>query len=161
ALRRLQEIEIRKELASLTGEERQLTRLLASEKRQWGAIAREVAGTAAEFGGDTPLRRRTLIASAPEPVDIPVEALVGRGAVTVLCSEKGWIRAIKGHNGPAADQKYKEGDGPRFAVAAETTDRLIVFGSNGRFYTVAVDRLPGGRGHGEPLRLMIDLPNEH
>jgi topoisomerase-4 subunit A len=81
--------------------------------------------------------------------------------VTVLCSAKGWIRAVKGHNVSAAEQKYKEGDAPRFAVAAETTDRLIVFGTNGRFYTLGVDRLPGGRGHGEPLRLMIDLPNEH
>ena len=79
----------------------------------------------------------------------------------MLCSAKGWIRAVKGHNGSAAEQKYKEGDAPRFAIPAETTDRLIVFGSNGRFYTLGVDRLPGGRGQGEPLRLMIDLPNEH
>ena len=78
----------------------------------------------------------------------------------MLCSEKGWIRAIKGHNVSAAEQKYKEGDGPRFATAAETTDRLIIFGTNGRFYTIGVDRLPGG-GNGEPLRLMIDLPNEY
>jgi topoisomerase-4 subunit A len=79
----------------------------------------------------------------------------------VLCSEKGWIRAVKGHGVNAAEQKYKEGDGPRFTVPAETTDRLIVFGSNGRFYALAADKLPGGRGQGEPLRLMIDLPNEH
>jgi topoisomerase IV subunit A len=79
----------------------------------------------------------------------------------VLCSEKGWIRAVRGHNIAAAEQKYKEGDGPRFAVNAETTDRLIVFGTNGRFYTIPVDRLPGGPGHGEPLRLMIDLSNEY
>jgi topoisomerase-4 subunit A len=162
ALRRLEEIEIRKELDSLSVEEGQLTSLLASERRQWRAIAKEVRAISAEFGGDTPLgRRRTELAAAPEPVEIPAEALVEREAVTVLCSEKGWIRAIKGHNGSAAEQKYKEGDAPRFAVAAETTDRLIVFGSNGRFYTLGVDRLPGGRGHGEPLRLMIDLPNEH
>jgi topoisomerase IV subunit A len=162
ALRRLEEIEIRKELDTLAAEETQLTRLLASDKRQWRAISREVAETAAEFGGETSLgQRRTSIAAAPEPVEIPAEALVEREAVTVLCSEKGWIRAVKGHNISAAEQKYKEGDGPRFAVAAETTDRLIVFGTNGRFYTIGVDRLPGGRGQGEPLRLMIDLPNEH
>jgi len=162
ALRRLEEIEIRKELEKLAAEEAQLSALLASERRQWRAIAKEVRETGAEFGGDTPLgRRRTELAAAPEPVEIPAEALVEREAVTVLCSEKGWIRAIKGHNVSAAEQKYKEGDGPRFAVAAETTDRLIVFGSNGRFYTIGVDRLPGGRGNGEPLRLMIDLPNEH
>jgi topoisomerase-4 subunit A len=162
ALRRLEEAEIRKELDALAAEEAHLTRLLASEKRQWRAVAKEVGETGAEFGGDTPLgRRRTELAAAPEPVEIPAEALVEREAVTVLCSEKGWIRTVKGHNVSAAEQKYKEGDGPRFAVAAETTDRLLVFGSNGRFYTIGVDRLPGGRGHGEPLRLMIDLPNEH
>jgi topoisomerase-4 subunit A len=162
ALRRLEEIEIRKELDGLSSEEGQLTALLASDRRQWRRIAREVGKTGAEFGGDTPLgRRRTEIAAAPEPVEIPAEALIEREAVTVLCSEKGWIRAVKGHNGSAAEQKYKEGDAPRFVVAAETTDRLIVFGSNGRFYAIGVDRLPGGRGHGEPLRLMIDLPNEH
>ncbi|HEX4185478.1 MAG TPA: DNA topoisomerase IV subunit A [Stellaceae bacterium] len=162
ALRRLEEIEIRKELDTLAAEEGQLTRLLASDKRQWRAVAKEVEETAAEFGGETTLgQRRTELAAAPEPVDIPAEALVEREAVTVLCSEKGWIRAVKGHNVSAAEQKYKEGDGPRYSVAAETTDRLIVFGTNGRFYTIGVDRLPGGRGHGEPLRLMIDLPNEH
>ncbi len=162
ALRRLEEIEIRKELDQLSAEEARLSRLLASDKRQWRAIAREVEATAAEFGGDTPLgRRRTELATAPEPIEIPAEALVEREAVTVLCSAKGWIRAVKGHNGSSAEQKYKEGDAPRFAIAAETTDRLIIFGTNGRFYTLGIDRLPGGRGQGEPLRLMIDLPNEH
>jgi topoisomerase IV subunit A len=162
ALRRLEEIEIRKELDGLSAEEAQLGRLLASDKRQWRAIAKEIEGTAAEFGGDTALgRRRTELATAPQPIEIPAEALVEREPVTVLCSAKGWIRAVKGHNGSAAEQKYKEGDAPRFAISAETTDRLMVFGSNGRFYTLGVDRLPGGRGQGEPLRLMIDLPNEH
>ena len=162
ALRRLEEIAIRRELDTLAAEEAQLTKLLASERRQWRAVAKEVAATAAEFGNDTPLgRRRTELAAAPEPVEIPAEAFVEREAVTVLCSDKGWIRAVKGHNVSAAEQKYKEGDGPRFAVATETTDRLIVFGSNGRFYTIGVDRVPGGRGNGEPLRLIIDLPNDH
>jgi topoisomerase-4 subunit A len=162
ALRRLEEIEIHKELDALSVEETQLTALLASDRRQWRAIAKEVREIAAQFGGDTPLgRRRTEIAAAPIPVDLPVEALVEREPVTVLCSVKGWIRAVRGHSVPAAEQKHKDGDGPRFSVNAETTDRLIVFGTNGRFYTIGVDRLPGGRGHGEPLRLMIDLPNEH
>jgi topoisomerase-4 subunit A len=161
-LRRLEEIAIEKELNELAAEATALDALLASDRRQWWALAKEVAATQAEFGGDTPLgRRRTLIGSAPEPVEIPPAALVERGAVTVLCSQKGWIRAVKGHAIAAAEQKYKEGDGPRFTVLAETTDRLVIFGSNGRFYTVGVDRLPGGRGQGEPLRLMIDLPNEH
>jgi topoisomerase-4 subunit A len=162
ALRRLEEIAISKELDALSSEEAKLTALLASDRRQWRTIAKEVRETAAEFGGETPLgRRRTEIAAAPVPIEIPAAALVEREAVTVLCSQKGWIRAVRGHNASAAEQKYKEGDAPRFAVAAETTDRLTVFGSNGRFYTIGVDRLPGGRGHGEPLRLIIDLPNEH
>jgi topoisomerase IV subunit A len=162
ALRRLEEIAIQKELASLGSEASGLEALLGSERRQWRALAKEVAATRAEFGGDTLLgRRRTLIGAAPATVEIPAAALVEREPVTVLCSQKGWIRAVKGHGVNAAEQKYKEGDGPRFSVAAETTDRLIIFGSNGRFYALPVDRLPGGRGQGEPLRLMIDLPNEH
>jgi topoisomerase-4 subunit A len=162
ALRRLEEVAIRKELESLGSEATGIEALLASDRRQWRALAKEVAATRAEFGGDTPLgRRRTVIGAAPAIVEIPPAALVEREPVTVLCSQKGWIRAVKGHGVGAADQKYKEGDGPRFAVAAETTDRLMIFGSNGRFYTLGADRLPGGRGQGEPLRLMIDLPNEH
>ncbi len=162
ALRRLEEIAIGKELEALAREAEGLEALLASEKRQWRALAREVEAVRAEFGGDTPLgRRRTELGEAPAAVEIPVAALVEREPVTVLCSQKDWIRAVRGHNVAAAEQRYKEGDGPRFAIPAETTDRLVVFGSNGRFYTLGIDRLPGGRGQGEPLRLMIDLPNEH
>jgi topoisomerase-4 subunit A len=161
ALRRLEEIAIRKELEELAAESGEIERLLGSDRRQWTVLKKEVAETAKEFGGDTALgRRRTTIGEAPAPVDIPVTALIEREAVTVLCSEKDWIRTTKGHNIAAAEQRYKEGDGPRFAVPAETTDRLMVFASNGRFYTLGVDRLPSGRGQGEPLRLMIDLPNE-
>ncbi|HTV88444.1 MAG TPA: DNA topoisomerase IV subunit A [Stellaceae bacterium] len=161
ALRRLEELALRKELDELAAEAAELDMLLAGDERQWQALAREIAATGREFGGDGDLgRRRTLIASAPEPIEIPVAALVEREPITVLLSLKGWVRAVKGHGSNAAEQKYKEGDGPLFAVPAETTDRLIVFGSNGRFYTLAADRLPGGRGQGEPLRLMLDLPNE-
>jgi len=161
ALRRLEEVAIRKELEELAEESGDIEKLLASERRQWTALKKEVAETAKEFGGDTALgRRRTTIGEAPAPVEIPAAALVEREAVTVLCSAKDWIRAVKGHNVSPAEQRYKEGDGPRFAVPAETTDRLMIFASNGRFYTLGVDRLPSGRGQGEPLRLMIDLPNE-
>jgi topoisomerase-4 subunit A len=162
ALRRLEEAAIREELEKLSAEEKKLGELLASERRQWRAIANEIAATAAEFGGDTaPGRRRTALAEAPPAVEIPAAAIIEREPVTVLCSQKGWVRAVRGHNVSAAEQRYKEGDGPRFAVAAETTDRLVVFATNGRFYTIPADRLPGGRGQGEPLRLMVDLPNEH
>jgi topoisomerase-4 subunit A len=161
-LRRLEEVAIKREMEALTTEGGSLEALLASDKRQWRAIAKEVAETQNEFGGDTPLgRRRTLVGAAQQPFEIPVAAFVEREPITVLLSQKGWIRAIKGHAVNAAEQKYKEGDGPRFVVPAETTDRLVVFASTGRFYTIAADRLPGGRGQGEPLRLMIDLPNEH
>ena len=162
ALRRLEEVAIRKELEELGAEAADIEKLLASDRRQWTVLAKETAATQKEFGGDTALgRRRTTIGEAPEPVAIPVTALIEREPVTILCSAKDWIRTVKGHNVSAAEQRYKEGDGPRFAVPAETTDRLVVFGSNGRFYTLGVDRLPSGRGQGEPLRLMIDLANEH
>ncbi|HEU0216740.1 MAG TPA: DNA topoisomerase IV subunit A [Stellaceae bacterium] len=162
ALRRLEEVAIRKELEELGAEAGDIEKLLASEKRQWTALSKEITATQKEFGGDTAVgRRRTLIAAAPEPVIIPVTALIEREPVTILCSAKDWIRTVKGHNVSAAEQRYKEGDGPRFAIPAETTDRLLIFGSNGRFYTVGVDRLPSGRGQGEPLRLQIDLANEH
>ncbi len=162
ALRRLEEIAIKKELAGLEAEEKDLTALLADEKRQWKAIGAEVADIRKEFGAMTALgKRRTDLGTPPAAILVPVEALVEREPVTVLCSAKGWIRAAKGHNLALGEIKYKEGDEPRFAVPLETTDRLLVFASNGRFYTISVDKLPSGRGHGEPLRLMIDLDNDH
>jgi topoisomerase-4 subunit A len=162
ALRRLEEVAIRKELEELGSEAGEIEKLLASDRRQWTALSKEITGTRKEFGDDKVLGpRRTVIGAAPAPVIIPVTALIEREAVTILCSAKDWIRTVKGHNVSAAEQRYKEGDGPRFAISAETTDRLLIFGSNGRFYTVGVDRLPSGRGQGEPLRLQIDLANEH
>ncbi|HXP32147.1 MAG TPA: DNA topoisomerase IV subunit A [Stellaceae bacterium] len=162
ALRRLEEIAIRKELEALGAEEKELTALLADDKKQWKTIGAEIAALRKEFGPANPLaKRRTEIGEPPPAVQVPVEALVEREPVTVLCSQKGWIRAVKGHNLALGEIKYKEGDGPRFAVPATTTDKLLVFASNGRFYTLSIDKLPGGRGHGEPLRLMIELDNEH
>ena len=161
SLRRLEEVAIQKELEELGAEAGDIEKLLGSERRQWTALSKEVTATQKEFGGDTELgRRRTTIGAAPEPVEIPVTALIEREPVTILCSAKDWIRTVRGHNIAAAEQRYKEGDGPRFAVTAETTDRLMIFGSNGRFFTLGVDKLPSGRGQGEPLRLMIDLANE-
>ena len=92
--------------------------------------------------------------------EVPLEAMIEREPVTVVCSKMGWIRAMKGHLPLDSDFKYKDGDGPRFAFHAETTDKILLFGNNGRFYTLAAANLPGGRGMGEPVRLMIDLPNE-
>ncbi|MGD9743756.1 MAG: DNA gyrase C-terminal beta-propeller domain-containing protein, partial [Dongiaceae bacterium] len=105
-------------------------------------------------------RRRTALGDAPAENEIPVEAMVEREPAPIDCSAKGWIRALKGHVAADNEIKFKEGDRPRFHFHAETTDKLVLFGTNGRFYTLGADKLPGGRGHGEPVRLMIELGNE-
>jgi topoisomerase IV subunit A len=161
SLRRLEEIEIKKELKSLGVEQEELEALLADEKRQWKSIISELEDVKKKFGGGALGKRRTEIGAPPAAIQVPVEALVEREPVTVLCSAKGWIRAAKGHGLNLAEIKYKEGDEGRFVVQASTTDKLLILGTNGRFYTLQVDKLPGGRGHGEPLRLMIELGNEH
>jgi topoisomerase-4 subunit A len=162
ALRKLEEIAIRKEIEALAGEAKDLKGLLADEKRQWKTVAADIAEVGKQFSAETALgRRRTKIGEPPPELQVPVEALVEREPCTVICSEKGWIRVVRGRNVALGELKYKEGDGPRFAVEAETTDKLLLLATNGRFYTLSVDKLPGGRGHGEPFRLMIDLGNEH
>ena len=161
ALRRLEEIAIRKELAGLAAEQKELETLLDDTRKQWRAIGAEIAELHKEYTHSPLGKRRTTLGTPPAAVEVPAEALVEREPVTVLCSQKGWIRAAKGHNLALADVKWKEGDGPRFAVETTTIDKLLLFASDGRFYTLGVDKLPGGRGHGEPVRLMIDLDNEH
>jgi topoisomerase-4 subunit A len=161
SLRRLEEIEIRKEIEGLEGEQKTLKALLKDEGKRIKHLAGEVAELKKKFGQKTELgKRRTDIADAPEPVAVPLDAMIEREPVTVVCSEKGWVRAIRGHGLDHGELKFKEGDKGRFVVEAETTDKLLVFGTNGRFYTVGVDKLPGGRGHGEPLRLMFDMEND-
>ncbi len=161
ALRKLEETGIRKEFEALTAERKDLARLLKDEDRQWRHIGDELRVMKKRFGEATPLgRRRTEIGPPPAPVEVPAEATVEREPVTVVLSEKGWIRALKGQAGANGDLKFKEGDRGRFVVQAETTDKLLVFGTNGRFYTLACDKLPSGRGHGEPVRLMMDLPQD-
>jgi topoisomerase-4 subunit A len=162
ALRRLEEIAIKKELDGLRAEETELKALLGDERKQWKTLAAEMADIKKQFGHATVLgKRRTEIGPPPAEIMVPVEALIEREPVTVLCSAKGWIRAVKGHTPSLNDLRYKEGDEGKFAIEAQTTDKLLLFGSNGRFYTLGVDKLPGGRGHGEPVRLMIELGNEH
>ncbi|MDA0785323.1 MAG: DNA topoisomerase IV subunit A [Proteobacteria bacterium] len=161
SLRRLEEIAIRQEIEGLEGEEKSLKALLRDQDKRTQRLAAEIADIKKAFGGKTKLgRRRTDIADAPEPVDVPLEAMIEREPVTIICSEKGWVRTIKGHEINTKELKFKEGDHGNFVIPAETTDKLLVLGTNGRFYTVAVDNLPGGRGHGEPLRLMFDLGND-
>jgi topoisomerase-4 subunit A len=163
ALRRLEEFEIKGEHKKLTAERKELKTLLKEEKLQWQAISAEVQEIKNKFGGKTPLgKRRTELADAPVEVGHAVEDFVEREPVTVVLSDKGWIRAAKGHldEKAAGELKYKEGDQAKFAVHAQSTDKILLFGTNGRFYTLPCDRLPGARGHGEPLRLMVELGNE-
>ena len=162
ALRRLEEAAIRREHEALETERARLEKLANSTRRQKTALGAEIAEIKRRFGQETALgARRTAIGEAPLPQEVPVEALVEREPITVICSAKGWIRAIKGHAEADAAVRYKDGDRERFRFHAETTDKLLLFATNGRFYTLAADRLPGGRGFGEPVRLMVDLGNDH
>jgi len=161
ALHKLEEIEISKELDSLEAEQEDLTQLLDDDARQWKCIAYEVDQLRQMFGPETELgRRRTELGDAPSAEIIDFDALVEKEPVTVLCSEKGWIRTVGGHVTDTSAHKYKEGDRERFVLHAMTTDKLVLFGTDGRFYTVPVDKLPRGRGYGEPIRLSIDLGND-
>jgi len=160
ALRKLQEIEIHQEHASLSQEQADLTDLLQTPAKQWKRIKTDIKAIEKRFGLTTSLgARRTTLAEVPQVVIVPIEAIIEREDVTLICSQKGWIRAIKGHQISPDDLKYKDGDEGRYVIPAQTTDKLVIFATNGRFYTLGVDKLPRGRGHGEPLRLMIDLDN--
>ena len=161
SLRRLEEMELVRERDALLAERAGLLDLLASEDLQWVRISEELKETRKTFGRSYPDgTRRSQFAEAVEAEEVPLEAMIDREPITVVCSQMGWIRAMTGHIDLNRDLKFKDGDGPRFIFHAETTDRLLAFASNGRFYTVQASNLPGGRGMGEPLRLMVDLPNE-
>ena len=161
-LRRLEEIEIKQEDKQLRAERKSLKALIGSEKAQWRKVADEIREVRARFSTKTPLgKRRTTFAEAPEHDEASIEqALVEREPITVVVSEKGWIRALRGTVGDLSGIAFKADDGPKFAFPAETTSRCMVFASNGRFYTLDAAKLPGGRGHGEPIRLFIDLEQE-
>jgi topoisomerase-4 subunit A len=161
SLRKLEEIEIRKEHDALSAEKSEIEALLQDEAMQWSRISDQIAATKEKFGTKTELgARRSDFAEAPVAEIVPLEAMIEKEPITVICSEKGWIRAMKGHQAEGAEIKYKEGDAPKFFFHAQTTDKILLFASNGRFYTIGCDKLPGGRGHGEPVRLMIDLDND-
>jgi len=159
SLRKLEEIEIRGEHDRLTAEQKELKALLKSDDAQWKRIAGEIRETREKFGAKSELgRRRTTFADAPDvEVDI-AKAMIEKEPITVICSEKGWIRAMRGHLTDFSGLSFKEGDKARFVFPAQTTDTLVLFATNGKFYTIAADRLPGGRGHGEPVRLMAEIP---
>ncbi len=161
-LRKLEEIEIKREDKELRAERKSLKELIGSEKEQWKKVAEEIKSVRTKFGPKTALgKRRTSFAEAPEHDEAAIEeALVEREPITVVVSEKGWIRALRGTVTDLSGIAFKADDGPKFAFPAETTSRCLVFASNGRFYTLDAAKLPGGRGHGEPIRLFIDLEQE-
>ncbi len=161
-LRRLEEIEIKQEDKELRVERKSLKALIGSEKEQWNRVADEIREVRAKFSTKTPLgKRRTIFAEAPEHDLAAIEqALVEREPITVIVSEKGWIRALRGTVSDLSSIAFKADDGPKFAFPAETTSRCMVLASNGRFYTLDAAKLPAGRGHGEPIRLFIDLEQE-
>ena len=161
SLRKLEEMELVAERDRLMEERAGLEDLLESGALQWEAISAQLKEVKKTFGRNSDGgARRTLIEEAAEVEEVPLEAMIEREPITVVCSQMGWIRAMTGHIDLTRELKFKDGDGPRFIFHAETTDRLLVFGSNGRFYTLSAANLPGGRGMGEPVRLMVDLPNE-
>ncbi len=161
SLRRLEEMELISERDALMAERASLEDLLADEGLQWARIAEELREVRKQFGKGTELgARRTDFAEAAEVAEVSLEDMIEREPITVVCSKMGWIRAMKGHIALDSALKFKDGDEGRFIFHAETTDKLLVFGANGRFYTLSCASLPGGRGMGEPIRLMVDLPNE-
>ena len=160
SLRRLEEFEIRKERDALAKERAGLEALLESPVKQRNRMKRDLAKVRDRYGPETKLgARRTTVEEAAPTRDLPLEAMIEREPITVILSQRGWIRALRGHADLASADtlKFKEGDGPAFAFHAQTTDKLLFAAANGRFYTLAADKLPGGRGFGEPVRAMIDL----
>ncbi len=156
SLRRLEEEALRTERDSLLAEQENLKNLLRDEEEQWQVVSAQIKSMRVDFLKTD--QRRTTLSDAPT-VDIDVtELLIEKEPITVICSGKGWVRAMKGHLDLNAQFKFKDGDGPRFALHTETTDKLLVFAENGRFYTLGCDKLPKGRGFGEPLSLMMDVP---
>ncbi|MCW5723664.1 MAG: DNA topoisomerase IV subunit A [Maricaulaceae bacterium] len=162
ALRKLEELAIRKEETALKAERKSLKSLLASEAEQWAKVDADIAEVEQAFGPDTALgARRTNFSDAPQAdAGAVAEALIVREAVTAVLSEKGWIRTLKGHAQDLSAIAFKEGDRAAFAVRCETTDKLLLFVTDGKFYALDASKLPGGRGHGEPLRLHAGLPED-
>ncbi|WP_439541068.1 DNA topoisomerase IV subunit A [Hyphomicrobium sp.] len=158
SLSRLEEVEIKAEHDKLSNERRDLKQLLKSDELQWERISDEVRATRERYSKKTELgRRRTSFADAPE-VDLDLEAaLAEKEPITIILSDKGWIRALKGHQDDLSKLEFKQGDSLKRAVKAQTTDKLILFATNGKFFTLEASQLPGGRGHGEPVRLIVDL----
>ena len=161
ALNKLEEIEIRKEHDELSAEKEGIEKLLASEELQWKTVSWEIENVKKKFGKDTELgARRSTFAEAGEiDLEAVAQSMIEKEPVTVVVSEKGWLRAMKGHLADFSTLTFKEGDKLKLAFHAVTTDKVLVFTTGGKVYTLGVDRLPGGRGHGEPIRIMVDMDN--
>ncbi len=158
SLRKLEEMELRQEHDNLLVEREDLEKLLASPARQRTRLKRDLTALRKSYAEDTPLgRRRTTIAEAAPTIEFSMDAMIEKEPVTVILSAKGWIRAARGHLPLDQEWKFKEGDGPAFAVHAQTTDKLLIFADDGRVYTLGADKLPGARGFGEPIRTMVDI----
>jgi len=160
SLRRLEEMEIRKEHTALAKERKQLQTLLKDEALRWDRIAGELEETRKKFGSGPLGNRRTELGMPPAIVEVATDAFVEREPITVILSEKGWIRAVKGHVADGVEQKFKEGDRLKLSLLCQTTDRLTLFGTNGRAYTLKAADLPRGRGDGQAVRLLAELTNE-
>jgi topoisomerase-4 subunit A len=160
SLRRLEEMEIRKEHQALSKERKEIQALLKDETLRWKQIAQELQEIRGKFGAGALGSRRTEIGAAPQPIEVASEAFVEREPITVILSDKGWIRAVRSHVGEDAELRFKEGDRLKHLVQCQTTDRLTLFGTNGRAYTLKAADLPRGRGDGQPVRLLADLSNE-
>lgn len=158
SLRKLEEMELRRERDDLLAEKDELEKLLESPARQRTRLKRDLANLRKDYAEDTALgRRRTTVAEAAPTVEFSMDAMIEKAPVTVILSAKGWIRGASGHEALDKEFKFKEGDGPAFAIHAQTTDKLLVACDNGRFYTLGCDKLPSARGFGEPIRTMIDI----
>lgn len=162
SLRKLEEFEIRKEFDALTVEKSELEGLLASGTRQWKKISTEIKAVQDKFGPETALgKRRTGFGLASNwDLEEIHQAMIEREPVTIVVSEKGWLRAMKGHLADFSTLSFKEGDKLKLAFHAETTDKLLFVTTGGRFFTIGANTLPGGRGHGEPIRILVDMEND-
>jgi topoisomerase-4 subunit A len=160
SLRRLEEMELKKEHAALTKERRELQKLLKDQSLRWNRIAEELEATRTKFGSGALGKRRTRLGDAPPTVDVAPDAFVEREAITVILSDKGWVRAVKGSVAEPSELRFKEGDKLKLLVPCFTTDRLTLFGTNGRAYTLKAADLPRGRGDGQPIRVLAELRNE-
>ena len=159
-LRKLEEAEIKNEYETLAAEKGELESLLSSEAKMWEAVATEIKATKEKFGKKTVLgRRRTEFAEVPDDIEVPVEAFVEKEPITVILSQKGWIRCIKGHSDLNEEFKFKDDDALLKAIHAQTTDKIILFDTSGKFFNISGSEIPSGRGFGQPLRLMVDLGN--